>query len=207
MPAQVADRYMNRVLERRRSTPSLRPEFNEAGSLREIPGSTTDWPAHADVAMTDHQDPLLWQMARKVSSWKLSSAARSVRSSTQRARHGWSSRDAYNAGHHVAAVTAGLLEEMANTLSGWPSGDDYPTADSWESELQRNAAALRRMSDSDPEAAAALDHWFNLAGDPSADPDAVAGSFDLVVALEEEREAAVKAALHWVADNVYNLWD
>lgn len=137
----------------------------------------------------------------------------------ERTKYGVSTVDTWGLDSYLLAVLTNGLEKLADELHGWPSGEKWPTPESWE-------AALRQASDdaywclvtvekleSDAFCKAyprSLDEFNNveeyLASPPVSEKANAIWSAELKK-LNEEREMRKNRLFDFVKENLWALWD
>lgn len=215
-PAQLADRAVSSVFDRRVAAAERDPRWAAIEARRETgqPGklllsddlTLADWELQRRIEEELVPDPWWWPVAVRARRWHAAAAVDRCRYRAQRARRGWSDRDAYDVARHLAAVAAGMLEHLADTTVGWPCNDRYRTPEDWQRALRTHAQALAAYVH-DPEDDVLLDTWGAVAVDPDGDADALDAARSAWAARAEARAEAAAAAMHWIADNFDLLWD
>jgi len=78
---------------------------------------------------------------------------------------------------HLTQVLGAWLMRLADTTHGWPQSPQYPAPENWETALRLHGQALLAYRDS------------------------------VYEATGSDGVEAARVALHWVADNLPDLWD
>lgn len=215
-PARLAQAALARLSRRRRSRAAGDPRWagiearrrNERGTIIFLSEdlNLADHGTQRRIAAALTPDPAWVPLARRVSGWSAGRALGWARTGAQRAGRGWADSDAWDMGHHLAAVSAAMLEHLADIAHGWPDGEELPTPEDWDAALRSNAAALRAYV-ADPAVDQALHTWHDLATAEGGDGAEAEVAFEELAALEAARDAAGAAAMHWVAEHLGQLWD
>lgn len=107
-------------------------------------------------------------------------SARDVLFAWQRLTRGWDDRSLWSLDHYVCRTLGAQLTQLAETTHGWPQSDEYPTFEDWQTALRVHGAALTEAANTD-----ITDDFENT----------------------EAAYAKAQESLHWVADNLGDLWD
>lgn len=107
-------------------------------------------------------------------------SVRAAHRSLQRARRGWSADDAWQLDAYISGVLGGGLLHLADNADCYPATGHYADHAAWTRELRAHGEALLR--------------WSDLVRTAANDG-------------EDAEYAAAQAALHWVAENLRDLWD
>jgi hypothetical protein len=215
--ARLAEKLMERHLDRRERLAAQHPEWAAIQARRVIPGSTNtrllgpgltfaDAARQREIEQQLLPDPVWFPFARFLIDRPAARTAAAARETVQRARRGWTDREMYALGSHLAATTAAQLTHLADRHHGWPYAEEFPTDQHWVDALRSAAAGLSRLAGS-PETEAARDVWYELVSSRTASPAEIDAAADRMHALEAADVAAAKAAMHWVADHLPDLWD
>jgi len=146
--------------------------------------------------------PAWWALASFVAGRPVRTLAGRVRARSQRGRRGWADRDTWGLDGYLCTTLAGALNHMAETSHGWPGGTAYPEFEDWTAALRKAATALSGWANHDDSPAA------NAADDAFERGDAEFTAATAAHTVEDTtRLVAAQDALHWVADNLPNLWD
>lgn len=70
-----------------------------------------------------------------------------IRNRWQRSRKGYGFQDLWSFDQYLARLLSEALEEMADIAHGWPASEEFPTFESWTSELRRLAAVFKRYDE------------------------------------------------------------
>lgn len=98
----------------------------------------------------------------------------------QRARYGHDDSAYWNIDTWLCEQLGAVMLDLANNYHGWPSGEEFPTPESWEKALRYNAHKITAWA-----------HHYDI-----SDPQ-----------REQKVYADAQKAFHWVADHLANLWD
>lgn len=132
----------------------------------------------------DHRDR---SKKQKVRDWLTHRAAplpgrawRHAAGSLQRSRRGWSDDDVWGLRWHLCESLGTALLHLASNGVSYPGRGEYNDPEAWRRDLRAHGTALRSHAGS---------------GNDPAEEDV------------EARLAAAQEALHWVADNLGDLYD
>jgi hypothetical protein len=220
-PHQLGVRAIDHFIDKRKRQAATNPEWAEIEARRHRSGrpgimflsdeDNLTW-AHNAIQRRIEADitPSPWWLpyAHRLRNWQLARLVGDATWTAQRARRGWSDRDAWNAGHHLARIAGDMCNRLADTAHGCPGTDQYPTVESWQAALRLHAAHLTTYGyDNDTETTRLLNAWGDLVDNPDSDPaDVTAASH-----RHRQRELAVwddaRISMHWIAEHLDTLWD
>lgn len=213
----LADKLIEHHYDRRTRLAEKNPEWAAIQRRRVIPGSSNtlflgpaltiaDAARQREIEEQLLPDPYWLPVARFFLNRPGHRAASFTRQTAQRARRGWTDQEMYSLGSHLAATTAAQLTHLARNGHGWPHSEEFPTYQHWADALHAAAAGLSRL-DGSPEAEAASDAWYELTSSRTASSAEIDAAASRMHALEAADIEAAKAAMHWVADHLPELWD
>lgn len=227
-PAKVADLAVGRFMDRRAARAAQDPTWAAIEARRHVEGRSTtlflsdrsgggppgpqdltmaDWFRQLDIASQRTPDPAWLGLAFRVRQASLTRLVGRVRWSVQRARRGWSDRDAWGVDRHLARVASEMLAHLAEHTHGWPGTDEFPTFEEWTAALRHHSAVLALYVHDNGAHAEAQEAWFELSKDWAADPTDTEAAAVRMRQLEEEQYDAAVASMHWIAEQFGGLWD
>ena len=139
-----------------------------------------EWEGQFQIFTSVARHPWWEKTARTLADKPLTRAVDARIFRRQRAVRGWDETATWNLDMYLCEHIAALLDHLADTSHGWPSGDDYPTFEDWQAALRSNAAKLRAYA---------------------------AGVFTEDTATTENLTKEAGEALLWVANHHSSLWD
>ena len=107
-------------------------------------------------------------------------SVRDVLFAWQRVVRGWDDRSLWSLDWYICHTLGAQLTELAATTHGWPQSDEYPTFEDWQAALRTHGSALTEAANTD-----------------------ISEDFENTQAVY----AKAQKSLHWVADNLGDLWD
>jgi len=181
---------------------------NDHGTITFLSDDLTlaDWDTQSKIERELTPEPKWVKTVRAMDRFSASGFVGRAISGVQRAKRGWSESDVWGMDHHLARITAEMLDHLANTTHGWPGGDEFPTFEGWQEIVHEKAADLNawvKGEDHGEETSA----WYALKCDPAADPAVVEAAWDAMREHDEARYEAAKAAMVWVGEHLGGLWD
>jgi hypothetical protein len=156
------------------------------------------WLTHPRV----NSDHIIGQLKYRL--WTLPRAA------YQRARYGWAEWDIHGGfqGSVVPAIGHQLVY-FADNCQAYPGESNGYTEQEWRDALRANGEALIDFGEEEYRIPKIVsDYLFNNRTDYSAEmPEDVQAVWDNYNEEETARFLKARQAMHWVADNMANLWD
>lgn len=201
---KVAGKPLDRLFEENTQRAMQDPTYAAIEARRVIPGTDNkilasdvlgwgDWETQLDIRQKVSRNPFWTRPARALTRHPLGRVWGTVTHAYQRLIRGWDDSATWNLDSHLCRTLGDQLAHLAESGTGWPSGEEFPEAVDWENALRANGAALLAYANRD------------YPGVP-VNPDDEA-EFEAWKANQEKSAEDAKAALRWVADHLGSLWD
>lgn len=137
----------------------------------------------------------------------------------ERLKYGVSTTDTWGFDSYLLAVLTNGLERLADQLHGWPSGEKWPTPESWENALRQASDdaywCLVTVEELESQAynkayPQTVDDFKDVEGylnSPPVSAEANKAWSDELKKLNAEREMRKNRLLDFVKENFWALWD
>lgn len=223
-PSQLGSRADDALYARRRAAAARNAEWTAIEDLRETDsGAKTflsdelNWghfERQCEIEKSLVPEPWWAPLAQRAQRLEVSRLTHALVESLERLRRGWVAADAYNLSSSLPRHVGEQLAWLADNSVAWPGeGNGFTTPQDWTDTLRRHALVLTTSGYGDPaEADRLLDVW----NDARSLSDRTGDMGDQVRTdlawkqmqdAESAAQAAVKASMRWVADNLELLWD
>lgn len=234
-PTRVGEAATHRLYQRRRDAAAKNPTWAAIQALRNPRPDGTATLLSDDLSW-DHfrqqhaiersaaPDPWWAPAARHAQALRARTGWGYLLRGTQRLARGWDDIEAYNMASALPQRIGEQLLWLTERGHGWPGEHHgYPTVEHWHTEVLAHARTLLTAGWGSPAAHEELrkawltaarrrDHATNTfrgvtVEDTTQVEEAAAAARQALDAAESAAEQAVRASMHWVADNLNLLWD